>query len=366
MTDLAPRPGDPRPIPSRAGTGIDGVILVHASQSKVAEIAAFSRGQGISVIYTVARGEKIAAADRLLTQHRAIAGADARILFDANRYSGKGRALGSEPLSADWVRWQLDHQAPVALTDTGYISLERLDDLDLVLGRAADIADTVNGPVMAMLPIESLILKDRADLLRAAIDRAGIPIALAVGHSGDPFGSKDAVRGLLHVLATPVQTALLRTDLSAVAAVAAGARFGAVGTTSTLRHIWPPKGGGPAQPGVSVLVPRLMSYHRLERLAPVAAQVPADYFWCHCEICQGGAVFDQVSDRTAPEHSIGAIAAFAVDLLSGTREENLASFRAKAMNAQTLHYEIGMEMDDTTRWAPPASLGSWVKALDGR
>ena len=38
--------------------------------------------------------------------------------------------------------------------------------------------------------------------------------------------------------------ALLRTDLSAVAAVAAGARFGAVGTSSTLRHIWPSKGGG--------------------------------------------------------------------------------------------------------------------------
>ena len=55
----------------------------------------------------------------------------------------------------------------------------------------------------------------------------------------------------------------------------------------------------------------------------------------------------------------------AANLLSGTREENLKSFREKAMNAQTLHSEIQVEMEDV-RWAPARSLDSWVKALDGR
>lgn len=114
-----------------------------------------------------------------------------------------------------------------------------------------------------------------------------------------------------------------------------------------------------------MLVPRLMSYHLLERLPLVAAQVPADYFWCDCNICEGGAVFDHVTEHTAPEHSIGSIATFAANLLSGTREENLKSFREKAMNAQTLHSEIQVEMEDV-RWAPARSLDSWVKALDGR
>ncbi|KXZ60999.1 hypothetical protein AB1285_21980 [Microbacterium sp. NRRL B-14842] len=363
MTDLAP-PSGHHPAPVPAGTGIDSAILIHAPQSKVDRIAAFSRNAGITALYTVAGGNKTAAADKLLTTHRSIAGPESRILFDANRYSGKNRATGDAPLSLEWVTWQLDHGAPVALTDTGYISLENIAQVDLALGRGADIASQASGTVMTMLPIESLILKNSADQLRTAIDRAGVPVALALGHSTDPFGAVDTVRGLLHVLGSQVSIALLRTDLSAVAAVAAGARFGAVGTSSTLRHIWPSKGGG-RSPGTSVLVPRLMSYHLLERLPLVAAQVPADYFWCDCNICEGGAVFDHVTEHTAPEHSIGSIATFAANLLSGTREENLKSFREKAMNAQTLHSEIQVEMEDV-RWAPARSLDSWVKALDGR
>lgn len=363
MTDLIP-PSGHHPAPAPAGTGVDSAILIHAPQSKVDRVAAFSRNAGITALYTVAGGNKTAAADKLLTTHRTIAGPESRILFDANRYSGKNRATGDAPLSLEWVTWQLDHGAPVALTDTGYISLENIAQIDLALGRGADIAAHVSGAVMTMLPIESLILKNSADQLRTAIDRAGVPVALALGHSTDPFGAVDTVRGLLHVLGSPVSIALLRTDLSAFAAVAAGARFGAVGTSSTLRHIWPSKGGG-RSPGTSVLVPRLMSYHLLERLPLVAAQVPADYFWCDCNICEGGAVFDHVTEHTAPEHSIGSIATFAANLLSGTREENLKSFREKAMNAQTLHSEIQVEMDDV-RWAPARSLDSWVKALDGR
>ena len=362
MTDLAP-PSGHHPARIHAGTGIDRTILIHAPQSKVDRVAAFSRNAGITTIYTVAGGNRIAAADKLLKTHRSIAGSEARILFDANRYSGKNRASGEAPLSQEWVTWQLEHGAPVALTDTGYISVERIDQVDLVLARGAAIASQVGGAVMTTLPIDSLILKNSAEQLRTAIDRVGVPVALALGHSNDPFGAVDTVRGLLHLLGSSVSIALLRTDLSAVGAVAAGAQFGAVGTSSTLRHIWPSKGGG-RSPGTSVLVPRLMSYHLLERLPLVAAQVPADYFWCDCNICEGGAVFDHVTEHTAPDHSIGSIATFAANLLSGTREENLKSFREKAMNAQTLHSEIQVEMEDV-RWAPARSLDSWVKALDG-
>lgn len=363
MTDLAP-PSGHLPARAPAETGVDSAILIHAPQSNVDRVAAFSRNTGITAVYTVAGGNKIAAADKLLAAHRSIAGPEARILFDANRYSGKNRATGAEPLSVEWVSWQLDHGAPVALTDTGYISDENIDQVDLALGRGAEIAAQVGGTVMTMLPIESSILKNSADQLRTAIDRTGVPVALALGHNTDPFGAVDAVRGLLHVLDSPVSVALLRTDLSAVAAVAAGALFGAVGTSSTLRHIWPSKGGG-RSPGTSVLVPRLMSYHLLERLPMVAAQIPADYFWCDCNICEGGAVFDHVTEHTAHEHSVDSIAAFAANLLSGTREQNLKSFREKAMNAQTLHSEIQVEMEDLS-WASARSLDSWVKALSGR
>lgn len=117
MTDLIP-PSGHHPAPVPAGTGIDSAILIHAPQSKVDRVAAFSRNAGITALYTVAGGNKIAAADKLLTTHRSIAGPESRILFDANRYSGKNRATGDAPLSLEWVTWQLDHGAPVALTDT--------------------------------------------------------------------------------------------------------------------------------------------------------------------------------------------------------------------------------------------------------
>jgi len=362
MTDLAP-PSAFGPVPTSVQTGLDSAILVHAPQSNVRSVAAYCYNSGVSALYTVSRGNRTAAAQRLLDEHRAVAGTTARILFDANRYSGKKRALGDEPLSAEWVAWQLDHGAPVAITDTGYIDLEHIEQIGLVLSRTTDIATKVTGPVTAMLPIDYLILKNEADRIRDFVDAAGIPIALAVGHSGDPFSSVDAVRGLLHVVTSTVPTALLRTDLSAVGAVAAGASFGAVGTSTTLRHIWPPKNGGPTKPGVSYLVPRLMSYHRREHIPLVAAQVPEDYFLCDCDICENCSVVDRVTEHNAHEHSINAIASISAAVLGGNPSDSLRSFRAKAMYAQSLHSDIQLEMEDD-RWAAPSSLNAWVKALD--
>lgn len=348
---------------TRALAGIDNAILIHAPHTDVRRVAAFSGSSALSTVYTIGKGNLTAAADRLLTRHREIAGAQSRVLFDANRYSGKNRKAAAEPLDADWVNWQLDHGAPLALTDSGYLSLERFDDVHSLLADASRLAARAAGAVMAVLPIDYRILKNRADDLLAAITTAGIPVALAVGHTTDPFGSAAALTGLLTVLTAPVPIALLRSDLSAVGAVAGGAIFGAVGTASSLRHIWTSTGGGGGRGGrvVSVYVPRLMSYHHLERLPMVAAQMPADYFWCFCEICQGDPVFDRVGDHTAFAHSIGSIAAAAREVLDGSREDRLASFRSRAMNAQMMHMDIAAQMEDA-HWDAPSSLNAWVKA----
>lgn len=362
MTDLAPPTGH-HPVPALAGTGIDSAILIHAPHTDVQRVAAFSASSTLSTVYTVGKGHLTAAADRLLTRHREIAGVESRVLFDANRYSGKNRKLAAEPLDADWITWQHDHGAPIALTDSGYLSLERFDDLYTLLADATRIADRTASPVMAVLPLDYLILKNRADDLLAAITAAGIPVALAVGHTTDPFGSAAAVTGLLTVLTAPVPIALLRSDLSAVGAVAGGAVFGAVGTASSLRHIWTSTGGGGGRGGriVSVYVPRLMSYHHLERLPLVAAQMPGDFFWCFCEICQGDPVFDRVGDHTAFAHSIGSIESAAREVLDGSRENRLSSFRSRAMSAQMMHLDIAAQMEDT-HWDAPSSLNAWVKA----
>lgn len=366
MTDLdlttpTPRRHEPQ---TRVLGGIDNAILIHAPHTDVRRVAAFSGSSTLNTVYTIGKGNLTAAADRLLTRHREVAGDQSRILFDANRYAGMNRKTAAEPLNADWVTWQLDHGVPIALTDSGYLSLERFDDVYGLLAGAAQLAARARGPVMAVLPIDYLILKNRAADLLAAITTAGIPVALAVGHTTDPFGSAAAVAGLLTVLTAPVPIALLRSDLSAVGAVAGGAIFGAVGTASSLRHIWTSTGGGGGRGGrvVSVYVPRLMSYHHLERLPLVAAQMPADYFWCFCEICQGDPVFDRVGDHAAFAHSIGSIAAAAREVLDGPREDRLVSFRSRAVSAQMMHMDIALQMEDA-HWDAPSSLNAWVKAV---
>lgn len=64
-------------------------------------------------------------------------------------------------------------------------------------------------------------------------------MALVLAHRNDPLGSLAAVRGLLRVLAEIPNVVLLRTDLAAIGAVANGASLGAVGTSTSVRHLVP-------------------------------------------------------------------------------------------------------------------------------
>lgn len=361
MTDLivtSPERAD-TPIP-----GIDGAILMHASHTEIGRVSAFCKQRRQAPIYTVPRGNLTAAARRVRERHTAVAGADSQILFDADRYSREDRKVAIDPLTPGWLQWQLDAGAPLALTDSGYVGFDRIDTVNSLLAAASAEIASIDGPGFAVLPIDYMILKERPDYLLEAINSAGVPVALAVGHANDPFGSADAVRGLLLVLTASPPVALLRTDLSAVGALAGGALFGAVGTTSTLRHIWTSKGFGRRGP-TSVLVPRLLSYHHLARLALVAAQLPVDYFWCDCIICEGGAVFERVSELSAFAHTIGSIDAVADAVFASGASNALVSFREKAISAQFLHTDIEMQMEDR-HWASPGSLNSWVTALGER
>ncbi|EIE98945.1 hypothetical protein [Saccharomonospora glauca] len=210
------------------------------------------------------------------------------VLCDANRYSGPHRVNARRGLRPAWCRRQ--HELGlIAVTDSGYLELGDWDSLRSILYTAA----WQRGPVIAMLPLAARWLFHREDVDHMAreLDAHGVPVAIALEHSGDPFGARYVVRHFLRLLRkVSVPVLVLRSDVSAIGALCHGAHAAAIGTTSTLRHLYPARsyrGGRPTT--VSVFVKELLSYHRLDTCEAVFALAPeTGHFWlCNCAVCGG-------------------------------------------------------------------------------
>jgi hypothetical protein len=301
---------------------------------------------------------------RVLERHREVAGVSATVLIDANRYSGKGRKLAREGLDPIWPELQLDAGLAWAVADSGYVIEGDLDGLKALLNDGAEINQRLGGRVLVPIAVDYRFVKERADWLRDTIDDYGVAFGLMLGHAGDPIGTVDAASGVRHVFGGQTVGALLRTDLAAIPAVASGAAFGAIGTNSGMRHIYPPRSGGGPAAGVSAFLPYGMSYHLLDRIAAAAALTPDDVHWrCPCEGCQNGRVDLCVftSDQAFAHSVRGAVEVARLALRGATSVDNLRSFRARAMSAQLVHLDIEANVDGA--WSSPKYLDAWVKAL---
>src|SRR5206468_1530692 len=112
-------------------------------------------------------------------------------------------------------------------------------------------------PVFTVLPVDGRLLGREANWLVRSLSAHPCPIGLVLADPTNPLDRPGSVEGLLQLLGAIPSIGLLRTDLSGVAAVANGAWFGAIGTTSSSRHLVPPgrrPGGvwGDPSPSVSV------------------------------------------------------------------------------------------------------------------
>ncbi len=155
------------------------------------------------------------------------------------------------------------------LTPTRYL---RCDDAG---GRALDEAvrqangTNMRGVVFAV-PVDARWLTDRRRHLIASLRRVRASKALILGDSGNPVGSAIRARALREVLHACPGTALLRTDLTALDAMAHGAAFASIGDTASVRHAVPPgkQGGGPGpKSSPDVIMPALMGYFHGSTLA---------------------------------------------------------------------------------------------------
>ncbi|MGM7424713.1 hypothetical protein [Cellulosimicrobium sp. ES-005] len=338
-------------------------LFLHASGAEVGKVAPLCVPGSLGAIYTVpggrARDER---AGQIVREHREQGVLGSSFLLDAARYGGAGRVGADAALTPQWLAQQWDRGLEWAMTDSGYVDRDRVDQLDALFDSA--VAMRKQAPVGAkfflQVPADSQWVSKRADEVRERVDRYQIPVAYMFGSSGDPLETRASVQGLLHLLGSPVPSALVRADHAALGALAGGAVLGAMGTSSGRRHIYTSAGRGRRVPGLfSVLLPEGLSFHRSDTLARAIGSSPEQSYWrCHhCSRCEGARLDDIVDPTAAFIHSIESLQDLAAGVLaSGEASTAMASWKAKCRSAQFIHTDIAVNL----KWDYPKSLKAWT------
>lgn len=356
------------PSPAPLFPGCPGLFVqTRASEKALHAAAPLVREEGMGVVFTVSsttkhRHEKL---KRLTNLHRGVAGPVDHVFFDANRYSGEGRSVGRIKLDRDWITAQHDLGARVALTDSPYIGERDTDALHSTLDQAARFGAWV----VAVLPLHLHWLTKNTTALVEAINAAGVPVALVLEHKADPLGVQAAVAGLTKVLrAALVPVGLLRSDLSVIGAVAFGGAFGAIGTSTDLRHIYPQPEPGTNKsefgrsPEVGVFVPWSMGYRTIKKIGRI---VSADYehlerYRCLCRFCNNHTLDWIKSEADAYQHSLAAVAVLGEEVLgSPTMLGRQHTWVSACTRAQRMNQEIAA--DSGMSWESPNYLAGWHK-----
>jgi len=275
-------------LPRQVLPGFSSNLLVQAYDGEAATAAAVIAHAGVGVVHTIEHlGRKSthfgnARAAVTLTRQSA---PTADILIDRNRYSGKNRAVVTDAMSTQWVTDQLTVLGlPWAMADPGFAYT--VSDIARVLSDAHALPERVIVPLA--MPYE--VLRDDAPAIVALINEQDKPVAVILEHKNDPCGAAGVVDGLIHLLhGASVPVLFLRTDTSALGAIAHGAVAAGVGTHSGLRHNFPipPKPGG-GREKLAFVVPDLLTYVQADRFAKAYLVKPTLPMWrCGCWLCRG-------------------------------------------------------------------------------
>ncbi|MEB3980218.1 hypothetical protein OQ968_02945 [Mycobacterium sp. 663a-19] len=345
-------------VPGRL-PGFGPGFMAHGPASKADLLAPLTRRAGVGAVLTSRDG---ATAGKAI---RTVLGVNpaASVLADADRYSGSKRSVGAEGMSVDWISMQLRAGCEWALTDSGYIPAGDRKALQRVLGWPAG-----SERVIVALPLALSWLTKERDELCAAINAAGMPVALMLEDETDPLSSEAAVTGLIEVLACDVPVLLLRSDTSTLGALAHGAAVVSVGTQSRYRHIYPlPDEDDDTQggftPPTSAFVTPLLSFKYLDLIADLHTRDPDSYLWrCDCVVCSGRTIewITTAVDRgtAAFEHSVAALALTAAQLLADASPP--IRWQTMCAEAQVAFDEIPIVPGKPRRF-PPA-LRAWVRS----
>jgi len=295
------------------------------------------------------------------------------------------------PVLIDPCRYERDPARPVAVPFLGieqeavdlqselgvaaYLSPSLYVDKDDDGALAQVLADGANfcalarvashkAPAFIVLPIESSWLSAKNfGRLQAALQATTDPLALVLGSNGDPLGTAEGVRNLVALLRHRPDTAILRTDASALDALAWGRSFVAVGASGTVRHFegWGKRAFAKFTDHSPRLVPRALLYYvRGSRLE--SAHGDGGLLDCHCQICGGASLrrlTTEMDELTANAHTYTLLTEIATRLAKLSPVKRRVVWRQECKralsDAATLESRTGVIFD------PPMALQAWSK-----
>lgn len=339
-------------------------LLVHSRRDKLHLVAPVCADERLGAVICVPPKASRADLNDIIERFTSCGADPVGLMLDANRYSGKSRAVGTDGMSTEWVRAQSNAGIAHPLTNAGYVPEGEHDVLHAVLRASAASGDHV----VAALPVANRYLNRDVDRLIDEINEAGVAVGLMVEHRDDPFGTRANVAGLIRLLkAAEVPILLLRCDLSVIGALAWGARAGAFGASTSLRHIYPvskSKGGGRAA-GISAMVKTTMSLHRLEKIDDAIRRMPDPTMWdCPCSTCYGRPLNCIATEDEAFSHSITAVSELANQVLDPglSPRQRREQWQSLCHNAQFRSMEVDSETGGA--WgSQPGFLGAWVAQI---
>lgn len=350
-------------LPRQVLPGFSSNLLVQAYDREAATTAAVIGHAGVGVVHTIEHlGRKtshLADARVAVTLTRQSA-PTADILIDRNRYSGKNRAVVTDAMSPQWATDQLTILGlPWAMADPGFA--HTVSDVARVLAEAQALPDRVIVPLA--MPHE--VLRDEAPAIVALINEQDKPVAVILEHKDDPCGAAGVVDGLIHLLhGANVPILFLRTDTSALGAIAHGAVAAGVGTHSGLRHNFPiplKPGGSPER--LAFVVPDLLTYVQADRFAKAYLLSPTLPMWqCACWLCRGRNLdwirASHHAFTAAFQHSVTVIAEFGAQLQNrAVTTHPIQAWDDMVTTAQAAHGAASNPSGSP--WAPQEFLAHW-------
>lgn len=337
-----------------------GKILLHAGNNETAAnplVAAAADG----VIFHGRAGVRHGAAWASSANRRLV-------LHDPDRYSNQSREAENPSLFGPFDdelaaqrRLSVDaFLSPSVLPARGdHRALESVFDQGAQFLEAArrDAPDTPGFIVVCASPW--WLTGDGRDRLEQAVAASDNPIALVLAESGDPLQQRESIDAVLSLVEQASALLSIRCDVSTVGLIANGALAGAVGASSTYRHLFLPRRGGGGGKGrvQHLFVYRLMAWHQAEELVLVAHV--DDLFLCPCSVCDGRDVRRLVGpgfEMDALLHQVAAIQLLSDAVLD--TDDPADAWTARCTAARDAYVRI--QRDASVKLTEPAFLGAWA------
>ncbi len=300
-----------------------------------------------------------------------IVGRTALVAIDVERYI---KDRGKPPLTpamfsetpAEAVASQMDLGASVLLAPSRFPDDRSDQSIQTMLAQGAEFvaqaaADAPAVPAFVPVVIRFDELTDRRWV--GPIRESGLPIATIFASYGDPLGAPRQLEGALEVIDAATDLFVLRCDISVAGMIALGAVSGAIGTSSSVRHLWLPRKGSPRSPSPSIFVPRLANWMKIEFAKQALADPDLDeVFRCECSVCGAdGDVRRLVQDGSslADEHSAASAVGLTREVIGSS--DPVSTWRATCAQASSAYdLLVGLDISGPSK---PGALSSWLQIL---